>query len=173
MERRLRTLGQPADVDVHRVRVHHPPDPFGGEDIHHAGRQTAIGDNGDAVPLRLGVELALSEHDLGVAAEIGAVRAHRHGGAGHIEVEIVRRRVEDGVVPTYRVAQRGAVLHVEPREDQACPDVRLEERGNAIGLQVGDRDPLDRGLLQQVIGARGPLQSRAQYQHAHRAKTSE
>ena len=72
-----------------------------------------------------------------------------------------------------RVAQRRAVLHVELREGQTRPNVRLEEGRQAIALQVGDRDPLDPGLLQQIIGAGGPLQSRAQYQHAHRAKTSE
>jgi hypothetical protein len=45
--------------------------------------------------------------------------------------------------------------------------VRPERSRDAVRLEIGDGDPLHLPLLQQIKGAGGPLQARAQNQHAH------
>ena len=165
-------LGQAADVDLHDLGVSHPADPFRGEDVDHTGREAAVGNDRDTPRLRFGVQRLLLKHDLGVAAQVGAVDAGVHRRARHREVEVVRRRVLDRVVPVHRSAQRGAVLHIEPQQREPPADLRLERAGDTVRLQVGDGDPLNAWLLQQIVGAGGPLQARAQNQHAHDAIAS-
>ncbi len=166
-------LRQAADVDLHRVRLADPPHALGGEDVHHPRREPAVRDDGDTAALRLGVQLALLEHDLRVAAEIGAMDTQLHGRSRHVQIEVVRRRVQDGVMPAQRRPQGRAILQVEPAEREALAAGRLEQTGDAVGLQVGHGHPLDAGLLQQIVGAGGPLEPSAQNQHAHRAIASE
>jgi hypothetical protein len=60
-------LGQAAYVNPDRVGVAHAPDPLGGEDVDHAGREAAIRNHGDAALLRVRVQGLLFEDDLGVA----------------------------------------------------------------------------------------------------------
>ena len=140
-------LWQATDVDLHRLRGADPPDPFRGEDVHHPRRQPAIRDDGDAALARRRVELALLEHDLRIATQVGAMHAALHRCLGDLQVEVERRRIQHGVVPAHRRAQRRTVLHVELEEGEPRAGQRSEERGDAIGLQVGDRDPVHTGVL--------------------------
>ena len=166
-------LRQAADVDLHRVRLADAPDALGGEDVHHPRREPAVRDDGDTAPLRLRVQLALLEHDLGVAAQIGAVDAQLHRRSRDVQVEVVRRRVQDGVLPPQRRAQVRAILQVELAEREALAAGRLQQPGDAVRFQVGHGHLLDAGLLQQIVGTGGPLEPSAQNQHAHRAIASE
>ncbi len=95
-----------------------------------------------------------------------------HRRLGDLQIEVVGRRVQHGVVPAHRRAQRGPVLHIEFEECEAPAGQWSEQRGDTIGLQVSDGDPVDTGVLQQIVGAGGTLESRAQNQHAHGAIAS-
>jgi hypothetical protein len=99
------------------------------------------------------------------------VHARVHGGAGHFEIEVVGSGVLRRRVTGHRRAQRHAVLGVQPQKRETLPDVRREEGGDALRLQVGDRDPAHPGLLQQIVRAGRSLQSRAQHQYAHRSES--
>src|SRR3989441_6571816 len=50
-------------------------------------------------------ELALLEDDFGVAAQVGAMHADLHRRLGDLEIEMVRRRVQHGVVRAHGVAR--------------------------------------------------------------------
>src|SRR5438093_189610 len=110
VERRIGVLWQPSSEDLHGLRVADAPDPLGRQDVHHAGREPAIGDHGDVPGARFPVELLLVEDDLRVAAEVGAVQADLDRGSRDLEVEVIRQSAEHRVVPVERRARAALEL---------------------------------------------------------------
>ena len=75
VERRLRVLGESADVDSYPVGAIEAADPLGGEDVDHPRREAAIGHDREPLGMGLGLELLLLHDDLGVSAEVGEMAA--------------------------------------------------------------------------------------------------
>ncbi len=73
----------------------------------------------------------------------------------------------------HHTAQRRRILNVQLHEREPLPGERFDESGGAVRLDVGERHLTDGVLLQQIVGTGGPLQARAEYQHAHAVEISQ
>jgi len=152
-------LWQPADVDLHGLGVADPPNPLGREHVDHPRREAAVRITDTFRCLASAIQLLLLEHDLRVAAQVGAVDPGVHRGPGDLEVEVVRCRVLDrrmtdhglrcaapGHFASIRVA---SMLAVQGRcARSVSPDVAVliaTERGIALVASVGNG--LDAGCL--------------------------
>ena len=85
------------------------------------------------------------------------MHAGGHRGLGDVVVEVVRQCAHDGVVPLERTTQRRPARNVELELSE--PLAALQELGEPCGVAVGERDLFDVRLAQQIVGARGSLQS--------------
>jgi len=163
VERRLRTLGQATDEDPHAVDRVELPDPVFGEDVHHAGRQTAIGDDGDSLFLGSGIQRLLLEDDLGIPAQIRKVHAGIDRELGEVVIEVVRNRAHRRVGLTHQRQHSFLIPHIDRREDQTLARVRRQEVFQMIRVQIGQSNFFYLRVLQQIICARGALKARAKY----------
>ena len=148
VERRLRFLGQPADVDPDLLRLVEPPNALGCEDVHHSRGQPAIGNHRDPRRDRLFLELLLLEHDLGVAAEIREVAPGLDRGPGHGAVIVVGDGAHHRRVALKRFPHRVRVGDVELHHAQPAPPVSREKRGKVVRPQIGQRHLRNSGILQ-------------------------
>jgi hypothetical protein len=167
VQRRLRILRQPTDVDPHALDAIHRANAHLGENVHHAGREATVGDDRDAALAGQPVERLLLEDDLGVAAEIAEVDTRLGGVSRHIEVEVIRERAHDRVALAHERADRLAVADIHRRRDQLAAGIGREKVGQMIRVQVRQANLGDIRLLEQIIRARGALEPRAKYQHSH------
>ena len=139
-----------------------------GEDVHHAGRDAAVRDHGDALRARAVGQRLLLEHDLGVAAEVAVVHAGLDGTLGERQVEVVRDRAHHGVGLAHHRQHRLAVADVERGREEPWTGEWLEELGQMVEAKVGEPDLGHLGVLQQVVGARRALQASSENEHPHR-----
>jgi hypothetical protein len=112
------------------------------------------------------VQPLLLQHDLGVAAQVGEVRAGVHRRHRHPQVEVVREGAHHRRHAFHGVADPRAVVGVHLLRRQPAAEVRLEEGGKRVDLEVGD-DHLVVRVGQQVVGTRRTLQARAEHEHPH------
>src|SRR5207247_1244642 len=167
IERRFRFLGQAPHEDLHALGLADAADAFGGDDVDHAGGETAVGDHRDVLPLCGGMQRLLLLDDCGVAAQVGAVQSHGDSGLGDRIVEVVGQRIHDGVMPAHQRAEPRSAFCIEARSDQPLVPFLLKEGGHTARLQIGQSDALDFRVPQQVKRAGRTLQPSAQHEHAH------
>ena len=160
-------LGKPAHVDAHRLHRVQAVDPHLREHVHHARREPGVGHHADPLGPGLGIQLLLLQHDLGVAAEVREVHAGLHRELGERAVEVVGNGAHHGVHLAHEAEHGLVVAHVERCGDQAMAGVRCEKRRQMIDLEVGEADLRHLGVLQQVIGAGGTLQTGPENEHSH------
>jgi hypothetical protein len=160
-------LRQTTDVNAHRSDLVEDLDAVLRQHVHHPWRKAAIGNDGaSGLPGPL-IEPLLLKDDLGVAAQVAEVRPGVRGHAGEIEIEVVGNRAHRGVSLTHEGAHRLVIADVEMRGDEATSRVRREEIGKMVDPNVGEPYLRDVGVLEQIVGARGPLQSRTEHEHVH------
>ena len=160
-------LRQAADVDPDPLRLVEPANPLGGQDRDHARRESAVGDDREALRRGGGVELLLLEDDLGVAAEVAEMAAALDGERRHRAVEVVRQGAHHRVVAGHDLPHGGVIGTVELLQDQLVAAYPLQERREAIDLQVGEGHLGDAVAVEEIVGARRSLQSSPENEHLH------
>jgi hypothetical protein len=87
-------------------------------------------------------------------------------GLGHLPVEVVGEGAHGGRHPLHGLAYGRLVVGVHPGQGEAVPDVRLEEPGDVVDVDVGE-DHVVIGVRQQVVGTGRTLQPRTEHEHPH------
>ena len=125
-----------------------------GEDVDHARRETAVGNDGDVVCFRPLVKGLLLKHDLRIAAEVAEMDARVHRAHRHVVVEVVRKRAHHRVALAHQRAHRVRVANVERRWDESLARVRSQKWLDLGDANVGEPNFLDVTVLQEIVRAR-------------------